>query len=116
MSDAVDRLAQAPHDLINEAAQAAIEQQRPTPPARVVERPNVSKEDFALCPWCNKKHMRHLTPVNDARQQLDDISRTTFYALVKAGELSLVKIGRRLFIQAEELDDSLRRKRYDPSG
>jgi hypothetical protein len=41
---------------------------------------------------------------------------TTFYALVKEGELSLVKIGRRSFVQAEELDDFLGRKRDDPSG
>ena len=37
------------------------------------------------------------------------ISRTTFYALVKEEELSLVKIGRRSFVQAEELDDFLKR-------
>ena len=44
------------------------------------------------------------------------ISRTTFYALVKEEELSLVKIGRRSFVQAEGLDDFLKRKRYDASG
>ena len=55
-------------------------------------------------------------PVKEARQQLGGISPTTFYALVKEGELSLVKIGRRLFVHAEELDDFLRRKRYDASG
>jgi excisionase family DNA binding protein len=44
------------------------------------------------------------------------INRTTFYALVKEEELSLVKIGRRSFVQAEELDDFLKRKRYDASG
>ena len=71
---------------------------------------------FDLCPWCNKKHMQHLMPVNEARQQLGGISPTTFYGLVKEGELSLVKIGRRSFVQAEELDDFLRRKRYDASG
>jgi hypothetical protein len=32
-------------------------------------------------------------PVKEARQQLGGISPTTFYALVKEGELSLVKIG-----------------------
>ena len=37
-------------------------------------------------------------------------------SMVKEGELSLVKIGRRSFAQAEELDDFLGRKRYDPSG
>jgi hypothetical protein len=35
---------------------------------------------------------------------------------VKERELSLVKIGHRSFVQAEELDDLPGRKRYDPSG
>ena len=43
-----------------------------------------------------------------AWQQLGGISPTTFYALVKEGELSLVKIGRRSFVHSEELDDLLR--------
>ena len=60
--------------------------------------------------------MRHLMPVTEARYQLGGISQTTFYALVKEGELSVVKIGRRSFVQAEELDDFVRRKRYDASG
>ena len=115
MSDAVERLAQALHDLVNEAVQAAVDRDRPTPPpAGARERfEEVSDQDFELCPWCNKKHMRHLMPVNEARHQLGGISRTTFYALVTEGELSLIKIGRRSFVQAEELDDFLRRKRDD---
>ena len=117
MSDAADRLAQAIRDVVNEAVQAAVGQERPTPtPARAVERPEIPQEDFDLCPWCNKKHMRHLMPVKQARHQLGGISPTTFYALVKDGELSLVKIGRRSFVQAEELDDFVRRKRHDSSG
>ena len=48
--------------------------------------------------------------------QLGGISPTTFYALVKEGELSLVKIGRRSFVHTEDLDDFLRRKRYDASA
>jgi excisionase family DNA binding protein len=117
MSDAVDRLAQALRDVINEAVQAAVERERATPPpARAVERPKVLEEAFDRCPSCHKKHMRRLMPVTEAWQQLGGISATTFYVLVKEGELSLVKIGRRLFVQAEELDDFLRRKRYDASG
>ena len=116
MSEAVDRLAQALRDLINEAVQAAVERERPTPPpAPVVERPKVPEEDFELCPWCRKKHMRHLMSVTEARQQLGGISPITFYALVNAGELSLVKIGSRSFVQAEDLDDFIRRKRHDRS-
>jgi len=60
--------------------------------------------------------MRHLMQVKEARQQLGGISPTTFHALVKEGEPPLVKIGRRSFVQAEELDDFLRRKRHDASG
>jgi excisionase family DNA binding protein len=117
MSDAADQLAHALRDLITEAVQAAVGQERPTPPpARVVEGPKVPEDDFDRCPWCNKKHMRHLMPVTEARHHLGGISPTTFYALVKDGELSLVKIGRRSFVQAEDLDDFVRRKRYDPSG
>jgi excisionase family DNA binding protein len=115
MSDAADRLAQAIRDVINEAVQAAVGQERTTPPpARVAERPKMAEEDFDPCQWCDKKHMRHLMPVKEARHQLGGISPTTFYALVKDGELSLIKIGRRSFVQAEELDDFLRRKRDDP--
>ncbi len=55
--------------------------------------------------------MRHLMPVKEARQQLGGISQTMFYALVKEGELSLVKIGSRSFVQAEDLDDFVRRRR-----
>jgi excisionase family DNA binding protein len=40
-------------------------------------------------------------PLKEARQQLGGISPTTFYALVKEGELPLVKIGRRSFVHAE---------------
>ena len=116
MSDAAERLAQAIRDVINEAVHAVVAQQRPTPPpARVAERPEIAKEDFDPCLWCNKRHMRHLMPVKEARHQLGGISPTTFYALVKDGELSLVKIGRRSFVQAEELDDFIMRKRYNPS-
>jgi len=58
--------------------------------------------------------MRHLMPVKEARHQLGGISPTTFYALVKEGGLSLVKIGRRSFVRAEELEAFIMRKRYDP--
>ena len=112
MSDAAERLAQALRDLIDEAVQAAVERDRPAPPpAPAAENPKVPKEDCELCPWCHKKHMRHLMTVKEARQQLGGISPTTFYGLVKEGELSVVKIGRRSFVHAEDLDDFLRRNR-----
>lgn len=84
----VDRLAQALREVISESVQAAVERERPTPPpARVVERPEVPEEDFDLFPWCNKKHMPHLMPVTQARHHPGGISPTTFYTLVKDGEL-----------------------------
>jgi excisionase family DNA binding protein len=52
-----------------------------------------------------------LRDLKEARQQLGGISPTTFYGLVKERELSLVKIGRRSFVHAEDLDDFLRRNR-----
>jgi len=74
MTDAADQLAQALRDLIEEAVQAAFERERPAPrPARVVEHPKVPDEQFDLRPWCNKKNMRHLMPVKEARQQLGGI-------------------------------------------
>ena len=118
MSDAADRLAQALRDLINEAVQVAVEPGPANTTAGTSGRsvPRCPKKISTLCPWCDKKHMRHLMPVNEARQQLGGISATTFYALVKEGELSLVKVGRRSFIQAEDLDDFVRRNRHDPPG
>jgi len=117
MSDSADRLAQALHDLINEAVREAVARHLPAPPpTQTIERPPVPDENFDLCPWCCKKHMRHLISVTEARHQLGGISPTTFYALVNEGELSLVKIGRRSFVHAEDLDDFPRRRRYDASG
>jgi excisionase family DNA binding protein len=117
MSAAADRLAQAIRDVINEAVQAALVRQSPTPPpARVAERPKLAEEDLETCQQCSKRHMRLLLPVKEARRQLGGISPTTFYALVNEGEISLVKIGRRSFVQAEELDDFVRRKRDEPPG
>jgi excisionase family DNA binding protein len=112
MSDAVERLAQALRDLIDEAVQAVVERERPTPPPTpAADNPKVPREDSGLCPWCDKKHLRHLMPVKEARHQLGGISHSTFYALVKEGELSLVKIGSRSFVHVEDLDEFLRVKR-----
>ena len=67
MSDTADRLAQALRDLIDEAVQAAVERDRSTPPPEgVVERPKVPDDEFDLCPWCDKQHMRHLMLVTEA--------------------------------------------------
>jgi excisionase family DNA binding protein len=117
MSDAAERLAQAPTTsstrLYRQHSSETGQHRRPHLRLKI---PRCQRKIFELCPWCDKKHMRHLMPVKEARQQLGGISPTTFYALVKEGELSLVKVGRRSFVQAEELDHFVRGKRYDPSG
>lgn len=116
MSDVADQFAQALRDLIKEAVQEAVERERATPPARFVERPKVPGDGLNLCPCCSKKHMPHPMPIKDARHQLGGISPSTFYGLVKGGELSLVKIGSRSFVQTKDLDDFVERKRCDASG
>jgi excisionase family DNA binding protein len=90
VSDAAERLAQALRDLVNEAAQVSVVRDlHPTP------SPDVR---------------RRLITVVEARNQLGGISRTTFYELVKAGELATVKIGRRTFVAASELDAYISRR------
>jgi hypothetical protein len=68
MSDAAEQLAQALRDLIDEAVRAAVEPERATPPpVPLAQPPKVPEGDLASCPWCDKKHMRHLLPVTEAR-------------------------------------------------
>jgi hypothetical protein len=52
MSDAADRLARAIRDVINEAVQTAVGQERLTPsPTLAVERPEIPQEDLDRWPW-----------------------------------------------------------------
>ncbi len=46
---------------------------------------------------------RLLHPVNEARQALGGISRTTFYEMVKDGRILLTKIGSRSFVSDANL-------------
>jgi hypothetical protein len=130
MSDAVDQLAQALRNLINEAVQKAVQEavarkrvsppnqpmqaQRPGDPVDEEIRREYEKRFGEPAPrvWGE----RWLISVAEARQWLGGISPSTFYALVKGGELSLVKIGRRSFVQVEEVDNFIQRKRDDASG
>jgi hypothetical protein len=127
MSDAADRLAQALRDLINEAVQQAVQEavirqpaprdtphcrgQAPGDPVDEEIRREYEKRFGEPAPkvWGE----RRLISIAEARDWLGGISPSTFYALVNDEELSLVKIGRRSFVQAEELDDFVRRKRYN---
>lgn len=38
------------------------------------------------------------------------VSRSTLYELIKSGEISVIKLGRRTIIARSELDDFLRRR------
>jgi predicted DNA-binding transcriptional regulator AlpA len=94
LSDAADRLAQALRDLINEAL-AAANDQPPSPP------PPLPPE---MVP------RRRLLAIDEARRELGGISRTTFYALANNGHLTTLKIGRRTFVAASELDALIERR------
>lgn len=93
MSDAADRLAQALRDLINETL-AAANDQPPSPPPLPPE----------MVP------RRRLVTIDEARRELGGISRTTFYALTNNGQLTTLKIGRRTFVAASELDAFIERR------
>lgn len=126
MIDAADRLAQALRDLINEAVQEAVARK---PPPRDIPHARGQAPGDPVDEEIRREYQkrfgepapkvwgeRRLVGVAEASEWLGGISRTAFYALVAQGELSLVKIGRRSFVQAEDLDEFLRRKRYHASG
>ena len=46
---------------------------------------------------------RLLYSVAEAKQLLGGISQTTFYELLKNGDLAVVRIGRRTYVAADEL-------------
>lgn len=53
----------------------------------------------------NRTHPEpRLYDVDTGRGYLGNLSRETFYKLVRTGELSIVKIGRRTFVDRAELD------------
>ena len=49
-----------------------------------------------------------LFSIQQTRERLGGISRSTLYNLLSRGELRLVKIGRRSFVTAESLQDFIR--------
>ncbi len=56
--------------------------------------------------------VRLLIPIEDSAAVLG-VGRTTTYALMKAGELTTVKIGRRSLITAESLREYVQRLKDD---
>ena len=52
----------------------------------------------------NTEFKPRLLKVREAQAQLN-IRNTTFYGLVKAGKIPLVKIGRSSFVKIEAIDD-----------
>jgi excisionase family DNA binding protein len=51
-----------------------------------------------------------------ALQQLGGLGRTTFYELIRTGELASVKIGRRRFVPREALEGYVARFRTEQNG
>lgn len=47
---------------------------------------------------------RVLYPLNEAQELLGGVSRDLFYRLERRGEIRLVRIGRRVFVPADEID------------
>jgi len=47
---------------------------------------------------------RAMYPVEETRERLGGIGHSTFYELVKAGRIRTVKLGRRTFVMADEID------------
>jgi hypothetical protein len=67
VSNAAERLAQALRDLIDEAAQAAVERDRPTPtPVPVAKSPKVPEDNLAFCPWCDQTTIVNPPPPHGA--------------------------------------------------
>lgn len=56
----------------------------------------------------NKSPERLMYSVPEARQLLGGIGHTLFYRLVRNGNLSLLKVGGRSFVTAEELERFVR--------
>lgn len=47
---------------------------------------------------------RLLYDIDEARERAGGVSRSTFYGLVRSGQISTVKIGARTLVAADELD------------
>src|ERR1700731_1896688 len=119
MTDAAARLGEARRDVIKEAVKGVgpeavarqplrhgtqhIPGQRPGDPVdEEIRRENEKRFGEPAPKVCGE---RRLISVAEARAWLGGISPTTFYSLVKEGELAVVKIGSRSFVRAEDLDD-----------
>jgi excisionase family DNA binding protein len=90
-----------PGERLNTLAHKVIQGGRRSPEA---ERQSVQQPPAPQAP------RQRLITVAEARQELDGISPTTFYQLVKDGELRVVKIGRRTFVAVSELDKYISRQ------
>jgi excisionase family DNA binding protein len=59
--------------------------------------------------------VRLLHPLPEAQDVLGGMGRSTFYELIKAGEIAVVKIGRRTYIAHDELERYVRALAEQPS-
>jgi len=56
------------------------------------------------CQNTSRVVLRPLNPIADALEALGGLSRTMFYRMVKHGDVKLIKVGRRSFVSAGEIE------------
>jgi hypothetical protein len=96
MTDAADQLAAAIRRVVDDAVQSALAQFHSS--RQLFES---TKPVQALADWAPE---RMLYPISEVRQKLGGISQTTFYQLVADEQIAVVKIGRRSFVSAADLN------------
>jgi hypothetical protein len=96
MTDAADQLATAIRRVVDDAVQSALAQFRSSITLSELTKPVQAQTD-----WPPE---RMLYPISEVRQKLGGISPTTFYQLVADEQIAVVKIGRRSFVTAADLD------------
>lgn len=47
---------------------------------------------------------RLLYPIDEARERAGGMSRSTFYGMIRAGQINTVKVGTRTLVAADELN------------
>ena len=122
LSDAADQL--APRHCATSSSrpvQDAVERERRNTVTCTcrLKIPRCQRKIASCGPWRHKNQYRHRHTVKEARQQLGVSVPPRSTGSVKEGGLSVVKIGRRSFVHAEDLDDFLSRcpvrRRRSPS-
>jgi excisionase family DNA binding protein len=77
---------------------------RPRTDAIQTKTEGIQKPSGALVDLEANIPARRLYPIEEARYLLGGMGRSTLYAAVKRGEIKIVKLGRRSYISATEID------------